>query len=143
MPDTAKPAANIMPERAAPKLFVESTAGATKAGKARDPITRALAKGDAVGSVDLCNMSVKIDQERKGDVKYRVMIEVPVKVQTAKRDRGLSRPSPQIPCPVVHPFPIFVPTPTKNPPSKCPINDGMGTSVSVDRESCKATSGVK
>mmetsp|Transcript_18906 Transcript_18906/g.45653 ORF Transcript_18906/g.45653 Transcript_18906/m.45653 type:complete len:172 (-) Transcript_18906:79-594(-) len=48
-------------------------------------------------------------------------------VITPAKDLGLLRPNPQIPCPLVQPFPNRVPIPTINPAAVIANADGMGT----------------
>lgn len=40
---------------------------------------------------------------------------IPIKQLTATIDLGANLGNPHTPCPLVHPFPIFVPNPTQNP----------------------------
>ncbi|MNV77396.1 hypothetical protein D3C71_1708100 [compost metagenome] len=58
-----------------------------------------------------------------------VSIAVVMNTPTATSERNDSRPSPQTPWPLVHPPPIWVPTPTSSPPTTSrmggkPIREG-------------------
>lgn len=50
-------------------------------------------------------------------------IAVVRKTATATNDLILNLDMPHKPCPLVHPFPIFVPNPTSNPATAYPIYD--------------------
>ena len=66
----------------------------------------------------------------KGQVTEQADAEItPVTMndRTATNDLLLIRANPQIPCPVVHPFPNFVPNPTKKPPTMKAKGEAIGT----------------
>jgi hypothetical protein len=50
------------------------------------------------------------------------MNPIPIKEQTATKDLIDNLGNPHTPCPLVHPFPIFVPNPTKNPLKQHPAH---------------------
>jgi hypothetical protein len=101
------------------------------------------ASGETKGCAELRKKSVHADHLRSGDDVKVVRIDVPVKVAVATRLRVLIRLMPQIPCPVVHPFAIFVPSPTKNPPRAWAAQLAIGISSARDRGSSKALDGKK
>mmetsp|Transcript_9172 Transcript_9172/g.25381 ORF Transcript_9172/g.25381 Transcript_9172/m.25381 type:complete len:110 (+) Transcript_9172:2478-2807(+) len=109
MPLTASPAANMTPDKAAPTAFAESTSvhpnmGLTMVTIAMLPAMNSLAKGDTIDNVCFRRNSVRKLHDRKGEIRKRVAMDVPMNVNTEARLRGLNLARPQIPWPVVQPF---------------------------------------
>jgi hypothetical protein len=59
-----------------------------------------------------------------------VITPVAMKQLTATKERTDSLGKPQTPCPLVHPFPSFVPKPTKSPADANPMMPGSPTIIS-------------
>ena len=118
IPEMAKPAANMAPEIAAPNVlrssfipssallsnnwerFLALQAGAVKAANTETAMHSPLPTADMVGFLVVRNTCVMALQDRSGDIKNRVNMEIPVKVHVATKLRRLNREIPQMPCPI-------------------------------------------
>lgn len=131
MPLTAKPTEPRLADKNAPNDFLSEK----QLGKAATSVT-------AVKSMPYVEFTPRDCELLNGLpspcsrrlIQTVVRMPVVIKLKTLTNERLLNRASPQIPCPLVQPFPSFVPKPTRNPYNKVSeANKHANMCVSIDR----------